>query len=153
MRSPRCTSLSSLLSTCSTMGIGGVASGTQLISGIAGVPPRLAAADGSQAGHTIWRPPWFIPAPRSGVRRLHSLPEQSSTATSSSSLERISERIADAVSRVGEGLQDFFSWTEFMIQLVVLKLWMSLGTGIFALFPNFKKVRYSGSELPPHSSP
>ena len=35
MRSPR-TSLSSLLSTCSTMGIGGVASGTQLISGIAG---------------------------------------------------------------------------------------------------------------------
>ena len=36
MRSPR-TSLSSLLSTCSTMGIGGVASGTQLISGIAGV--------------------------------------------------------------------------------------------------------------------
>ena len=35
MRSPR-TSLSSLSSTCSTMGIGGVASGTQLISGIAG---------------------------------------------------------------------------------------------------------------------
>ena len=35
MRSRR-TSLSSLLSTCSTMGIGGVASGTQLISGIAG---------------------------------------------------------------------------------------------------------------------
>ena len=34
-RSPR-TSLSSLLSTCSTMGFGGVASGTQLISGIAG---------------------------------------------------------------------------------------------------------------------
>ena len=25
------------------------------------------------------------------------------------------------------------------IQLVVLKLWMSLGTGFFALFPNFKK--------------
>ena len=35
MRSPR-TSLSSLLSTCSSMGIGGVASGTQLISGTAG---------------------------------------------------------------------------------------------------------------------
>ena len=34
-RSPR-TSLSSLLSTCSTMGFGGVASGTQLTSGIAG---------------------------------------------------------------------------------------------------------------------
>ena len=33
---------------------------------------------------------------------------------------------------------------------------MSLGTGFFALFPKFKKVRqppHSGSELPPHSSP
>ena len=51
-----------------------------------------------------------LPAPRSGVRRLQGfLPEQSSTATSSSSLERISERIVEqiAVSRVGEGLQDF----------------------------------------------
>ena len=51
-----------------------------------------------------------IPAPRSGVRRLQGfLPEQSSTATSSSSLERISERNVEqiAVSRVGEGLQVF----------------------------------------------
>ena len=51
-----------------------------------------------------------LPAPRSGVWRLQGfLPEQSSTATSSSSLERISERNVEqiAVSRVGEGLQDF----------------------------------------------
>ena len=51
-----------------------------------------------------------LPAPRSGVRRLQGfLPEQSSTATSSSSLERISERNVEqiVVSRVGEGLQDF----------------------------------------------
>ena len=39
-------------STCSTMGVGGCASGSQLASGI--------AADGSQVGHTIWRPPWLI---------------------------------------------------------------------------------------------
>ena len=51
-----------------------------------------------------------LPAPRSGVRRLQGfLPEQSSTATSSSS-ESISERNVEqiAVSRgFGEGLQDF----------------------------------------------
>ena len=43
------------------------------------------------------------------------------------------------------------------IQLVVVKLWMSLGTGFFALFPKFKKVPTlpapSWSALPPHSSP
>ena len=52
-----------------------------------------------------------FPAPCSGVRRLQGfLPEQSSTATSSSSLKRISERNVEqiAVSRgFGEGLQDF----------------------------------------------
>ena len=59
-----------------------------------------------------------IPAPRSGVRRLQGfLPEQSSTATSSSTLERISERNVEqiAVSRVGEGLQDFSPRTEFIL--------------------------------------
>ena len=43
------------------------------------------------------------------------------------------------------------------IQLVVLKRWMSLGTGFFALFPKFKKSAtqppHSRSALPPHSSP
>ena len=41
-----------------------------------------------------------------------------------------------------------------MIQLVGLELWMSLGTGFFALFPDFQKSAtqpsHSGSELPPH---
>ena len=106
-----------------------------------------------------------IPAPRSGVRRLQGfLPEQSSTATSSSSLERISERNVEqiAVSRVGEGLQDYFLPDRvhpllLTIQLVVLKLWMSLGTGFFAPFSNFLKSATqpprSRSELPSHSSP
>ena len=52
-----------------------------------------------------------IPAPRSGVRRLQGfLPEQSSTAISSSSLECISERNVEQIvdSRgFGGGLQDF----------------------------------------------
>ena len=51
-----------------------------------------------------------LPAPRSGVRRLQGyLPEQSSTATSSSSPERISERIVEQNVEfpVFGGLQDF----------------------------------------------
>ena len=52
-RSPR----TSLSSTCSTMGVGGRCEWVP-------VHQRycwwLAAADGSQVGHTIWRPPWLI---------------------------------------------------------------------------------------------
>ena len=72
------------------------------------------ASGGLQAGHSSLKRTANkiadLPAPRSGVRRLQGfLPEQSSTATSSSFLERISERNVEqiAVSRVGEGLQDF----------------------------------------------
>ena len=49
-----------------------------------------------------------IPAPCSGVRRLQGFfPEQSSTATSSSSLERISERNVEQIVDFRGGLQDF----------------------------------------------
>ena len=60
-----------------------------------------------------------FPAPCVGVSRLQGfLPEQSSTVTSSSSSERISERNVEqiAVSRgFGEGLQDFPPRTEFIL--------------------------------------
>ena len=81
-----------------------------------------------------------LPAPRSGVRRLQGfLPEQSSTATSSSSLERISERIVDRslflalVKAFKIFSQDRVHPLLLTIQLVVLKLWM--GLGIFRTFP------------------
>ena len=105
-----------------------------------------------------------LPAPRSGVRRLQGcLPEQSSTATSSSSLERISERIVEqiAFSRVGEGLQDFrpgqSSSSSSHDPARVSEALDEPGYGFFRTFPQFKKSAtlppHSGSELPPHSSP
>ena len=108
-----------------------------------------------------------FPAPCSGVRRLQGfLPEQSSTVTSSSSLERISERNVEqiAVSRgFGEGLQDFVpgqssSSSSHDPARGCCKLWMSSGEGVFRTFPQIKKKGatqppHSGSELPPHSSP
>ena len=91
-----------------------------------------------------------LPAPRSGVRRLQGfLPEQSSTATSSSSLERISERIVEqiAVCRVGEGLQDFLpgqsSSSSSHDPARGFETLDEPGHGFFALFPNFKKVRHN----------
>ena len=87
-----------------------------------------------------------LPAPRSGVRRLQGfLPEQGSTATSSSSLERISERIVEqiAVSRVGEGLQDFLpgesSSSSSHGPARGFEALDECGTGFFAFSPNFKK--------------
>ena len=105
-----------------------------------------------------------LPAPRSGVQRLEGfLPEQSSTATSSSSLERISERIVEqiAVSRVGEGLQDFLpgqsSSSSSHDPARCLETLDGPGYGFFRTFPHFQKSAtqpsHSGSELPPHSSP
>ena len=105
-----------------------------------------------------------LPVPRSGVGRLQGfLPEQSSTATSSSSLERISERIVEqiAVSRVGEGLQDFLpgqSSSSFSHDPARgFETLDGPGYGVFRTFPIFQKSAtqpsHSGSELPPHSSP
>ena len=105
-----------------------------------------------------------LPAPRSGVRRPQGfLPEQSSTATSSSSSERISERIVEqiAVSRVGEGLQDFLpgqsSSSSSHDPARGFETLDEPGYGVFRTFPHFQKSvtlpPHSGSELPPHSSP
>ena len=105
-----------------------------------------------------------LPAPRSGVRRLQGfLPEQSSTATSSSSLERISERNVEqiAVSQVGEGLQDFLpgqsSSSSSHDPARGFEALDEPGYGVFRTFPQNQKSAtqppHSGSELPPHSSP
>ena len=87
-----------------------------------------------------------LPAPRSGVRRLQGfLPEQSSTATSSSSSERISERIVEqiAVSRVGEGLQDFLpgqsSSSSSHDPARGSETLDEPGYGVFRTFPHFQK--------------
>ena len=104
-----------------------------------------------------------LPAPRSGVGRLQGfLPQQSSTATSSSSPERISERIVEqiAVSRVGEGLQDFLpgqsSSSSSHDPARGFETLDEPGYGVFRTFPHFQKSAtqpsHSESELPPHSS-
>ena len=98
-----------------------------------------------------------FPAPCSGVRRLQGfLPEQSSTATSSSSsLERISERIVeqivDFVSRGGlHGSSSSHSPAGDEERAD------EPGKGVSSTFPQSKKsakvAPHSGSELPPHSS-
>ena len=88
-----------------------------------------------------------IPVPGGGGRSAGLqgfLPGQSSTSLHGPQ-ERISERNVEqiAVSRVGEGLQDFSQDRVhpllLAIQLVVLKLWMSLGTGFSHFSPNSKK--------------
>ena len=106
-----------------------------------------------------------FPAPCSGVRRLQGfLPEQSSTATSSSSLKRISERNVEqiAVSRgFGEGLQDFLpgqsSSSSSHDPSRGFEALDEPGDGFFRTFPHFQKSAtqppHSGSALPPHSSP
>ena len=106
-----------------------------------------------------------LPASRSGVWRLQGfLPEQSSTATSSSSLERISERNVEqiAVSRgFGEGLQDFLtrqsSFSSSHDPARVSEALDKPGEGGFRTFPHIQKSvtqpPHSGSALPPHSSP
>ena len=91
-----------------------------------------------------------LPAPGSGVRRLQGfLPEQNSTATSSSSLERISERNVEqiVVSRVGEGLQDFLpgqsSSSSSHDPARGFEALDEPGDGVFRTFPIFKKVRHN----------
>ena len=90
-----------------------------------------------------------FPAPCSSVRRLQGfLPEQNSTVTSSSSLERISVRNVEqiAVSRgFGEGLQDFLPGQSSSSSS---HLRMSLGKGFFRTFPQIKK----SAKLGPRSS-
>ena len=88
-----------------------------------------------------------IPAPRSGVPRLQGFPpEQSSTATSSSSVERISERNVEliAVSRgFGEGLQDFLpgqsSSSSSHDPARIAEALDEPGEGVFRTFPQIKK--------------
>ena len=90
-----------------------------------------------------------FPAPCRSVRRLQGfLPEQSSTVTSSSSLERMSERNVEqiAVSRgFGEGLQDFLpgqsSSSSSHDPARVAAALDEPGEGGFALFSKLKKVR------------
>ena len=106
-----------------------------------------------------------IPAPCSGVRRLQGfIPEQSSTATSSSLLERISERNVEQIvdSRgFGGGLQDFrpglSSSSSSHDPARVSEALDEPGEGFFRTFPQIKKSvtqpPHSGSALPPHSSP
>ena len=97
-----------------------------------------------------------FPAPCSSVRRLQGfLPEQSSTVTSSSSLERISERIVEqiAVSRgFGEGLQDFLpgqsSSSSSHDPARIAEALDEPGENIFRTFPQIKK----SAKLGPHSS-
>ena len=103
-----------------------------------------------------------LPAPRSGVRRLQGfLPEQSSTATSSSFPKRISEQIVEQIAVSREGLQDFLpgqsSSSSSHDPARGSETLDEPGYGVFRTFPHFQKSAtqpsHSGSELPPHSSP
>ena len=71
---------------------------------------------------------------------LQGFPPGQASTTSSFSLERISERIAEQNVEfpVGGGLQDFLP---LHLLLVFVVLQMCLGKGFFALFPVLKKVR------------
>ena len=97
-----------------------------------------------------------FPALCSSVRRLQGfLPEQSSTVTSSSSSERISERNVEqiAVSRgFGEGLQDFLpgqsSSSSSHDPARIADTLDEPGEGVFRTFPQIKK----SAKVTPHSS-
>ena len=97
-----------------------------------------------------------FPAPCGGVCRLQGfLPEQSSTVTSSSSSERISERNVEqiAVSRgFGEGLQDFppgqSSSSSSHDPARIAASLDEPGEGVFRTFPQIKK----SAKGTPHSS-
>ena len=101
-----------------------------------------------------------FPAPCSGVRRLQGfLPQQSSTVTSSSSSERISERNVEqiAVSRgFGEGLQDFLpgqsSSSSSHDPARIAEASDGLGEGVFRTFPQIKKSAKPGSALESESA-
>ena len=106
-----------------------------------------------------------IPVPGGGGRSAGLqgfLPGQSSTSLHGPQ-ERISERNVEqiAVSRVGEGLQDFLaglsSSSSSRDPARGFEALDGPGYGVFRTFPHFQKSAtqpsHSGSELPPHSSP